>query len=79
MDFFPAYRYCGPGKSGPGAPINQLDALCMQHDACYGKHGSSPMCDEVFLRQIEALVDPYTQMGRDAQLMRLAMKLKQML
>lgn len=35
MNFFPGYRYCGPGKSGPAAPINQLDAICMEHDACY--------------------------------------------
>ena len=76
MDFFPGYRYCGPGKSGPGAPVNQLDAICMKHDACYKKNGSNRMCDEMFINEIQPLINPYTKMGRDAAIMQLAIKLK---
>ncbi|RDY66986.1 phospholipase, partial [Halobacillus trueperi] len=34
---FPGYRWCGPGCSGPGAPINETDAACKAHDECYRK------------------------------------------
>jgi hypothetical protein len=78
MDFFPGYRYCGPGKSGPGAPINELDAICMRHDACYRKSESRKLCDVMFLQQIEPFVSQSTPMGRDAALMRLAIRVKLM-
>ena len=32
-------RYCGPGHSGPGAPIDAVDAVCKTHDECYGRRG----------------------------------------
>ena len=39
-------NYCGPGHSGPGAPIDKLDELCQTHDNCYGKKGYfSCSCD----------------------------------
>lgn len=28
-------RYCGPGHSGPGAPVDALDAACKAHDEAY--------------------------------------------
>jgi len=28
-------RYCGPGHSGPGQPIDAIDAACKRHDAAY--------------------------------------------
>ncbi len=31
-------NYCGPG-SGTGAPIDELDKACQQHDKCYGAQG----------------------------------------
>ncbi len=36
----PVYgNWCGPGHSGPGAPIDDLDACCMTHDRCYDREG----------------------------------------
>jgi hypothetical protein len=32
-------HYCGPG--GSGKTTGQLDAFCLQHDACYKMHGVS--------------------------------------
>ena len=32
-------HWCGPGHSGPVAPVDTLDALCMEHDRCYAKDG----------------------------------------
>ncbi len=28
-------NWCGPGMSGPDAPVDSLDSLCEQHDVCY--------------------------------------------
>lgn len=28
-------RYCGPGCSGPGEPVDCIDAACRRHDAAY--------------------------------------------
>ena len=28
-------RYCGPGNSGPGEPIDSLDEACYRHDKAY--------------------------------------------
>ncbi|STD05181.1 Phospholipase A2 [Dermatophilus congolensis] len=30
-------KYCGPGHSGPGEPVDTLDKLCKEHDGCYGE------------------------------------------
>ncbi|MBO3128771.1 phospholipase A2 family protein [Dermatophilus congolensis] len=30
-------KYCGPGHSGPGDPVDTLDQLCKEHDDCYGQ------------------------------------------
>lgn len=32
-------NWCGPGHSGPDAPIDTLDSLCQKHDNCYGSRG----------------------------------------
>lgn len=29
-------NWCGPGCSGPSAPITKVDACCQKHDKCYG-------------------------------------------
>lgn len=31
--------WCGPGRSGPGEPVDTLDRLCMNHDHCYADKG----------------------------------------
>ena len=28
-------NYCGPGYGGSGAPVDDLDAACMEHDRAY--------------------------------------------
>jgi hypothetical protein len=33
-------NWCGPGHSGPGAPIDPVDQVCCRHDKCYSKNGS---------------------------------------
>ena len=49
-------RYCGPGHSGPGKPIDRLDAACARHDKCYhdrGYHRCS--CDEKLKRELSRM------------------------
>ncbi|MFC4322271.1 Parvovirus coat protein VP1-like protein [Litchfieldia salsa] len=79
MPCFPGYRYCGPNCSGPGAPVNRLDAICKQHDACYRKFGSNPICDERFLNQLKAIMNSRTKMGKDARYMYNAIQLKRLM
>lgn len=44
-------RYCGPGHSGPGAPIDLLDTACMHHDQCYGRGHDCP-CNKALIIEI---------------------------
>jgi hypothetical protein len=73
---FPGYNWCGPGCSGPGAPINETDAACKAHDECYRKYGPSCECDQQFLFRLRLNSNPYTQEGRHARLMYNYMKLQ---
>jgi len=73
---FPGYNWCGPGCNGPGAPINDLDALCKEHDKCYRSHRSRCECDQEFLRRLRSKVNPHTKKGRQAQLIYDYMKLQ---
>jgi hypothetical protein len=66
---FPGYRYCGPGCSGPGAPINDVDAACKKHDECFSKYGLSCKCDIQFLRRLKKKCNPYTKKGRQAAIL----------
>lgn len=68
MPCYPGYRYCGPGCSGPGTPVNQLDRICMEHDACYRRQ-SKRVCDDIFLRQTSRIANQPNRMGRDARFM----------
>ncbi|WP_338450374.1 phospholipase [Niallia oryzisoli] len=65
---FPGYNWCGPGCNGPGAPINDLDALCREHDRCYKQNRNRCECDQEFLRRLNSKVNPHTKKGRQAQL-----------
>ncbi|MGF9887878.1 hypothetical protein ABEX78_04445 [Priestia megaterium] len=47
--FSPGYKWCGPGCSGPGCPVNDVDCCCKYHDLCYEDYGSCHSCDEQFL------------------------------
>ncbi|WP_442598092.1 phospholipase [Neobacillus sp. D3-1R] len=73
---FPHYRWCGPGCSGPGKPINDVDTCCMRHDECL-KRGNSPcQCDDEFIHCLAPKINTYTRKGRVAETMYYAMKLK---
>jgi hypothetical protein len=64
---FPGYKWCGPGCSGPGAPINDVDATCKSHDECYSRGRNPCECDREFLRQLRPKINVYTQKGRHAR------------
>lgn len=73
---FPGYKWCGPGCSGPGAPVNRVDAACKAHDECYQFYGDKCYCDQVFLEQLLPLMNPYTLEGRHATIIYRYMKLQ---
>lgn len=66
---FPGYKWCGPGCSGPGFPINEVDAACKAHDECYRRFGPSCYCDQEFMHRLRHQINPYTTKGRHAQLL----------
>lgn len=73
---FPGYNWCGVGCSGPGAPVNAVDAACKAHDECYKRFGPSCYCDQMFLHQLHYLKNPYTLEGRHARLLYNYMKIQ---
>jgi hypothetical protein len=73
---FPGYRYCGPGCSGPGSPINAVDAACKFHDECYSRYGPSCECDRLFMDRLRRRMNQDTPEGRHARIMYRFMKLK---
>ncbi|MBP2005708.1 phospholipase [Halobacillus andaensis] len=66
---FPGYNWCGPGFSGPGRPINAVDAACKAHDKCYLTYRDYCACDQAFIRRLEELQTPYSREGRHAHKM----------
>lgn len=71
-------NWCGPGHSGPDAPIDTLDTACMHHDKCYAERGyNSCSCDDELVAEINR---NYGQMNGGekvkAQGIKLAMKVK---
>ncbi len=76
MPCLPGYRYCGPYCSGPGRPVNQLDAFCREHDLCYRSSISRRYCDEFFLHRLRPYLHERGRIGRDAALMYRAINLK---
>ncbi len=51
-------NWCGPGHSGPGEPIDDLDRACMNHDKCYASKGyTTCSCDEDLLAEIRRIYD----------------------
>ena len=66
---YPGYRYCGPGCSGPGAPVNAVDNCCYYHDKCYQQYGPSKYCDDLFQQCLMQHKNPHTRMGRHANFM----------
>ncbi|MEM5015097.1 phospholipase [Metabacillus indicus] len=75
---FPEYRWCGPGCSGPGMPINDVDACCQKHDLCLDSGRSSCDCDRAFVECLRPKMNRETEKGRNAAFMYKIMKLKMM-
>ncbi|WP_342567071.1 phospholipase [Psychrobacillus sp. FSL K6-4046] len=72
----PGYNWCGPGCSGPGAPVNEVDAACMMHDLCYDSGRGPCICDREFLERLRPLVNRYTESGRHAGLIQNYMRIR---
>ncbi len=70
------YRYCGPGCSGPGAPINYVDSCCKMHDDCVARHGSNCRCDKQLIECVQRKTNERTQEGSTARLISGFMKLR---
>ncbi|MGY4691595.1 hypothetical protein [Salibacterium sp. K-3] len=55
-------NWCGPGCSGPEAPISEVDTCCMEHDNCYAEEGYFDCgCDEDILQCLA----PYYYQGSE--------------
>jgi hypothetical protein len=62
-------RWCGPGCSGPGNPIDDVDACCKAHDECYSAYGYfSCFCDKRLLDCLRFKINFATAKGRAAYL-----------
>jgi hypothetical protein len=72
------YKWCGPGCSGPGAPINDVDACCKAHDDCYRKFGRSCRCDHEFMDCLRPKISSCSKEGRDAALLYKYMRIRQL-
>jgi hypothetical protein len=55
-------NWCGPGHSGPGAPIDRVDQVCCRHDKCYSNRGSLDCsCNRDLITSMPAAIaDPNT-------------------
>lgn len=48
-------NWCGPGHSGPGAPVDPVDQVCCKHDKCYSSEGYLDCkCDRDMIRRLPA-------------------------
>ncbi|KAB2330638.1 Parvovirus coat protein VP1-like protein [Bacillus mesophilum] len=70
------YRYCGPGCSGPGEPINYVDYCCKKHDECLSEYGDSCRCDQVLIQCVESKLNNCTDEGKKARLISRFMKFR---
>lgn len=73
---YPGYRYCGPGCTGPGVPVNAVDACCQSHDECYALTGRTKHCDDIFQQCLNQYKNSSTKMGKDANLFSKAINIK---
>ncbi|MDO4909658.1 MAG: phospholipase A2 family protein [Corynebacterium sp.] len=49
-------NWCGPGFSGPGAPIDAIDEACMRHDLCYEHMGYfDELCDSILTERVSRI------------------------
>lgn len=70
------YHWCGPGCSGPGEPINEVDAACKIHDECYRTCGDKCYCDIELMQLLAPLLDENSERGRHARLIYRYMKMQ---
>jgi Phospholipase A2 len=50
-------KWCGPGNSGPGAPIDRVDQVCCRHDKCYSNRGYFDCsCDRDLIASMPAAI-----------------------
>ncbi|MDQ0270579.1 hypothetical protein J2S17_002454 [Cytobacillus purgationiresistens] len=70
------YRYCGPGCSGPGAPINYVDSCCKRHDDCIDRYGPCCKCDEELIRCVQSRTRDRGNEGSTARLISGFMRLR---
>ncbi|KAB7671237.1 Parvovirus coat protein VP1-like protein [Bacillus sp. B1-b2] len=70
------YRYCGPGCSGPGAPINYVDSCCERHDRCVTRYGSCAYCDQRLMDCVESRKRRQGNEGQTARLISTFMNLR---
>ncbi|HAT1549264.1 hypothetical protein HMPREF3153_12255 [Corynebacterium sp. HMSC06C06] len=70
----PGYgNWCGPGHSGPGAPINTLDSLCQKHDKYYGSRGYfACSCDRELVQGIRKNRGKFNGIGENAMALAIA-------
>lgn len=64
-------NWCGPGYSGPEAPIDALDTACQSHDYCYGSSSSKAdqcNCDQKLISRIYSEYDSYSSNAKSAAL-----------
>ncbi|PLT30449.1 phospholipase [Peribacillus deserti] len=73
---FPRYRWCGPGCSGPGVPINDVDACCYRHDRCLSAGVPACKCDRALINCLRSRINPRTDKGKKAAFMYNVMKIK---
>ena len=66
---FPGYNWCGPGCSGPGDPINDVDACCKQHDECLDQGIPQCDCDREMLKCLRPKINLFTRKGRIVAIM----------
>lgn len=73
---FSGYRWCGVRCSGPGAPVNEIDACCMRHDLCLHRGIHPCQCDHTFMECLRPKMRGHSRESRHASLMYHAFKLK---
>src|SRR6266852_688604 len=57
-------NWCGPGCSGPDAPVDDVDECCRIHDGCYGDRGYfACSCDQELLGCVGPKMDAWTEKG----------------
>lgn len=55
-------NWCGPGCSGPKAPISKVDACCKTHDGCYSSRGYfACSCD----KNLQNCLAPHVKAGSE--------------